>query len=155
MPKLVLVLPFRLLDSRTSTGDSCLFLLEPLASDSKPIKITVFNNALFIEFLGSGTPTRTQQHADTHTHTTSRTTHNTTTQHTRAPHTHTSFPGCVLMIHDKLLFALGDESGECTSETAATSKDGSRRANCPILTHRSFCASFLYALFCCASAVEQ
>ena len=35
-PKLVLVLAFPLLVSRTCTGDGCLFPLEPLASDSKP-----------------------------------------------------------------------------------------------------------------------
>ena len=37
--QLVLVLTFRLLDSRTGTGDGCLFLLEPRASDSKASKI--------------------------------------------------------------------------------------------------------------------
>ena len=37
-PKLVLVRAFRLQDSRTGTGDGCLFLLEPRASGSKPTR---------------------------------------------------------------------------------------------------------------------
>ena len=35
-----------------------------------------------------------------------------------------------------MVIALGDESGECAVETAATSKEGSRRAPCPVHTHR-------------------
>ena len=34
-----MVLAFHLFVSRTSTGDGCLFLLEPRASDVKPTKI--------------------------------------------------------------------------------------------------------------------
>ena len=37
-PKLVLVLAFHLSVRRTGTGDGCLFLLEPRASDLKPTK---------------------------------------------------------------------------------------------------------------------
>ena len=53
--------------------------------------------------------------------------HNTDTTQTR-----TSFPPSVefMMMHDKLLIAFGDESGECAMETAATSQEGRRRASC-------------------------
>ena len=47
-------------------------------------------------------------------------------------HTRTSFCSVVFVkIHDELLMAVGDESGEGASETAATSNEGSRRAHCP------------------------
>ena len=36
------------------------------------------------------------------------------------------------MIHDKLLIACGDESGERAVDTPATSEGGSRRANCAV-----------------------
>ena len=38
MPKLVLALAFHLSDSQTGTGDGCMFLLEPRASDYKHMK---------------------------------------------------------------------------------------------------------------------
>ena len=43
-PKLFLVRAFLWLVSRRSTGDGCLFLLEPRASDSKPIKIKLMTH---------------------------------------------------------------------------------------------------------------
>ena len=63
--------------------------------------------------------------------------HNTTTQYTTdTTRTRTSFPPSVMfiVIHDKLLIAFGDDSGERAPETVATSKGGSRRANCAVLT---------------------
>ena len=45
-------------------------------------------------------------------------------------------------MYDHLLLAFGDPGA---SETVVTSKEGSRRANCPILTEAGFCASFFMA----------
>ena len=45
-------------------------------------------------------------------------------------------------MYDHLLLAVGDPGA---SETVVTSKEGSRRANCPILTEAGFCASFFMA----------
>ena len=40
-----------------------------------------------------------------------------------------------------MLIAFGDESRERVVETAVTSKEGSRRAKCPVLTEGGLCAS--------------
>ena len=64
-------------------------------------------------------------------HNTHKTTHNTITTHHARTHTHffSSNFGCVLMIRDKLLIVFVGEPREPAIETAATSKEGGRRAN--------------------------
>ena len=81
--------------------------------------------------------------------------HNTYHPHHTRSHFFSSNFGCVLNIHNKLMISFGDESGECASETAATSKEDSMRANCPILTEEGLCGVFLSASLCCASAPER
>ena len=53
------------------------------------------------------------------------------------------------MIHDKQVIASGEERGGCASEAAAASEEGSRRANCPVLTEGGLCAS-VFMLRCVA-----
>ena len=59
-----------------------------------------------------------------------------------------------MIIHEKMLVVVGEESGECALETATASKEGSTRDYCPVLTEGGFCASFFYASLRCASALE-
>ena len=66
---------------------------------------------------------------------TTQTSHSTHTTHTDTTQTRTSFLLSVvfMMIHNELLISFGDESGQTAVETAASSKEGSRR---DLLTHQ-------------------
>ena len=84
------------------------------------------------------------QHSHDNTYNIHHITYNTQrTTHTR---THLVFQlRCVLMTHVKLAIAVGGESREGAVETAATYKEGSRRANC-FDTGRLLCV-FLHSVW--------